>query len=143
MSPVFSCCDALLDLAQPLDRGRDCLEIGQHAAEPAIVDVILAAALGRVGDRILRLALGADQKHAPAAGDDLADRLQPLMQQRHGLFEIDDVNAIADAEDVGRHLRVPAPRMVAEMNAGLQQLAHRVLGKSHRSHPFPVVPPQG
>ena len=68
--------DPLVELAQALDRLRDRLEIGQHAAEPAVIDVVLAAALGRLGDRLLRLALGADEQHAPAAGDDVADRLQ-------------------------------------------------------------------
>ena len=58
----------LVELAQPLDRLGDRLPVGQHAAEPAVVDVILAAALGRLGDRVLRLALGADEQHAAAAG---------------------------------------------------------------------------
>ena len=139
--PALLGVDALLELAQPLDRLRNRLEIGQHAAEPAVVDVILAAALGRLGDRLLRLPLGADEQHAAAAGDDLADRLQPLPQQRHALFEVDDVDAVADAEDVRRHLRVPAPRVMAEMHAGFEKLAHRILGQCHALS-FPVVPPQ-
>src|SRR5207248_6900135 len=89
--------DPLLDLAQPLDRLRDRLEVGQHAAEPAVIDVILAAALGSVGDRLLRLALGADKQHAASAGDDLADGLEALPQQGHGLLKVDDVDAVADA----------------------------------------------
>ena len=123
--------DALVEFAQPLDRLRDGLEVGQHAAEPAVVDVILAAALGRLGDRLLRLALGADEQHPAAAGDDVADRLQALVQHRHRLLEIDDVDAVAHAEDVGRHLRVPAPRVMAEMNAGFEQLTHRVSRYRH------------
>ena len=102
----------------------DRLEVGQHAAEPAVVDVILAAALGGVGDRLLRLALGADQQHAAAAGDDVADRLQALVQHRLGLLEVDDVDPVADAEDVRRHLGVPPAGVMAEMNAGFEQLAH-------------------
>ena len=112
-----------------IDRGNR-LEVGQHAAEPAVIDVILAAALGSFGDRLLRLALGADQQHPAAAGDGVADRLQALMQHRHRLFEVDDVDAVAGAEDVGRHLRVPAPRVMAEMDAGFEQLAHRVSGQA-------------
>ena len=57
-------------------------------------------ALGRVGDGILRLALGADEQDAAAFGDGVAHRLQRAMQHRHGLGEIDDVDVVAGAEDV-------------------------------------------
>src|SRR5207302_730250 len=87
--------DALVELAEAPDRVRDGLEIGQHAAEPAVVDVVLAAALGRLGDRLLGLALGADEEHAAAAGDRVAQLLQAAMQHRHGLLEIDDMDAVA------------------------------------------------
>ena len=66
-----------------------------------------------------------------AAGDGLAHELQRPMQHRHGLLEIDDVDAVALAEDEGLHLRVPAPGGVAEVNASFQELAH---GKGRRSH---------
>jgi hypothetical protein len=72
------------------------------------------------------LALGADQQHASARGDRIADRLQSLVQHRHRLLKVDDVDAVARAKDVGLHLWVPAPRMMAEMDAGFQQLAYRV-----------------
>src|SRR5437870_2797671 len=45
----------LLELAQALDRFGDGLPVGERAAEPARVHVILRRALGSVGDRILRL----------------------------------------------------------------------------------------
>ena len=57
----------LVDLAQARDRARDGLPVGQHAAEPAGVDVVLGRALGGIGDRVGGLALGADEQHAAAA----------------------------------------------------------------------------
>ena len=84
----------------------------------------MAAALGGVGDRLLRLALGADQKNAPAARYDIPDRLQALVQHRFALLEVDDVDPVADAENVRRHLGVPPAGMMAEVNAGFEQLAH-------------------
>ena len=39
--------------------------------------------------------------------------------------EIDDVDAVALAVDESLHLRVPAPGLVAEVDAGLQELSHR------------------
>ena len=98
-----------------------------------------AAALGRFGDLGGRLALGADEQHAPALGDGVGDGLQRLVQQRHGLREIDDVDGVAGAVDVGRHLGVPAMRLVAEMRARFEELAHGEIRQSHCVS-FPVEP---
>src|SRR5215470_2638321 len=114
----------LVELAQPRDRLRDRLPVGQRAAEPARIDVVLRALLGCLGDGVLRLALGADEQDASAIGDRVAHRLQRAVQHRHGLGEIDDVDVVAGAEDVFRHLRIPAVGLMAEMHAGFQQLAH-------------------
>ena len=126
----------LVELAQARDRGRNGLPVGQHAAEPAGVDEILRRALGRLGDRVGRLALGADEQHAAALGDRVGHGLQRLVQQRHRLGEVDDVDVVAGAEDVGRHLRVPAMRLVAEMRAGFEELAHGEIRQRHCVYPF-------
>jgi hypothetical protein len=55
------------------------------------------------------------------------------VQHRHGLREVDDMNAVALSEDEGRHFRVPAMGLVAEVNAGLEELAHSEIGQSHES----------
>ena len=90
-----------------------------------MVDVVLSAALGRVGNPLAGLAFGADEKHPAAAGDDLAHEAERLVQQRHRLLEVDDMDAIALPEEIGGHARVPASRGVSEVNASLKQLAHR------------------
>ena len=120
-----------VELAQALNRAGNRLPIGQRAAEPAGVDEILRAALGGVGDLVLRLALGADEQHAAALGHRVGHDLERLMQQRHGLGEIDDVDIVASAENIGRHLRVPAMRLVAEMSAGLEEATHGEFRKRH------------
>ncbi len=101
-----------------------------------MVDIILTAALGGLGDGFLRLALGADEEHAAAAGGDVANGLQRAREERHGLLEIDDVHAVARAEDVILHLRIPAPRVMAEMDAGFQKLAHGKARECHESSSF-------
>src|SRR6266851_946285 len=128
--------DPLVELAQAADRVRDGLEIGQHAAEPAVVDVILPAALGGLGDRLLRLALGADEEYAAAAGDSVAQLLQSAVEHRHRLLEVDDMDAVANAEEVGLHLRIPAAGVVAEMNASFEQLAHGEARHRHAGRSF-------
>ena len=52
--------------------------------------------------------------HEPVRGVDAVERL----------LQIDDVDAVALAEDEPLHLRVPAPGLVTEVDTGLQQLLH-------------------
>ena len=117
-----------IEMAQTLDRTGNRLPVGQRAAEPARIDEILRRTLGGFGDAVLRLPLGADEQDTAALGDGIADRLQRAMQQRHGLREIDDVDVVAGAENVIRHLRIPAVRLVAKVNASFEQLTHRKIG---------------
>src|SRR3712207_4374363 len=51
-----------------------------------------------------------------------------LLDQRLRLEQVDDVDPVALAVDEAAHLRVPAARLVAEVHAGLQQLADAHLG---------------
>ena len=81
---------------------------------------------GRVaGDGILGLLLGADEQDRAAVGDEVADERVGGLDPRQRLVQIDDVDAVALTEDESLHLRVPAPGLVAEVDAGLQQLLHR------------------
>jgi len=43
-----------------------------------------------------------------------------VLEQLGGLGEVDDVDPVALAEDVLLHLRVPALRLVSEVDAGLE-----------------------
>ena len=95
--------------------------------------MVLAATLGGLRDRARGLPLGADEEDAPAPGSHVAQRDQRLVEQRHGLLQIDDVNAVARAEQVGAHLRVPTPGLVSEMHAGFEKLAHGELWQCHWS----------
>ena len=49
----------------------DGLEVGEHAAEPALVDVGHAALVGVAGDRVLGLLLRPDEQDRPAVGDEV------------------------------------------------------------------------
>src|SRR5690606_34854494 len=127
---------ALVELAQAPDGLRDGFEVREHPAQPAVIDVVLAAALGRLRDGLLRLTLRPDEQHAAAAGDHIAHGLERTVQQENGLLEIDDMDPVADAEEIARHLRVPAPRVMAEMDAGLEQLAHSERWHRHEERSF-------
>ena len=121
----------LLVIGERLDRAGYGLPVRQHPAQPAVVDVVLAAAPRGLGDRLRRLALGADEEDAPAPGGGGAERHERLVEQRHGLLQIDDVDAVPHAEEIGAHLRIPASRLMPEMHAGFEKLAHGELWQSH------------
>ena len=79
---------------------------------------------GLAGDRVLRLLLRADEQDRAVPLRDVAREIVGLVEQRLGLLEVDDVDPAALGEDETLHLRVPAARLMAEVNAGLQQLLH-------------------
>src|SRR4051794_4950064 len=85
---------------------------------------MLGRNLRRFGDRVLRLALRADEQHLAAARNGLLDEVESARKQRHALRQIDDVHPVAVAENVRLHLGVPAVSLVAEMRSGLEQLLH-------------------
>ena len=74
--------------------------------------------------RVLRLLLRADEEDGAAALGEVADERVRLLEHLLRLLEVDDVDAAALGEDEAAHLRVPAARLMAEVDAGLQQLPH-------------------
>src|SRR5690554_2565965 len=122
-----------LQLIQARHRLLDGAEDGQRAAQPALGHVRHAAALGLLLDRLARAALGAHEQHDAALLGDARDEVRRVVEQRNRLLEVDDVDLAAGAEDVWGHLRVPVARLVAEMHAGFQHLAHGDLGHGWNS----------
>ena len=72
-------------------------------------------------------------------------QLKRLMQQRHRLGQVNNVDVVAGAVNERRHLWVPAMGLMAEMDPSLEELAHRNIGQCHgtASLLFPVLPPRG
>src|SRR6202030_1604489 len=79
-----------LQVLEPLDRNLDRFEIGQHAAEPAMIDERHAGALRFLGDDFARLALGSDEQDGAAVGRKLTNVLHCVLIHRQRLFEVDD-----------------------------------------------------
>src|SRR5262249_1701502 len=113
----------------------DRLEVRQQAAEPAVVDVGHAGALGDLLDGVARLLLRAHEEDGAAAARELGREVLRLREQPLRLQQIDDVDARALAVDEPPHLRVPTARLMAEMDSGLQQLLDADLGR-HRGTPL-------
>ena len=89
----------------------------------------MPARLGDLLDRVAGLLLGARRTGRCRRGAAmLAGELLGLLEQACVLQQVDDVDAAALAEDEAAHLGVPAARLVAEVDAGLQQLPDADLG---------------
>ena len=113
---------------QALDPLADRLEVGEQAAEPTPVDVRHLATLRPLLDRVTGLLLGPDEEDHPALRRHLRDELGRLLQQLLGLEEIDDVDPLPLSIDEAAHAWVPSPRLVTEVNPGLQQLLDAYVG---------------
>src|SRR5690606_34857801 len=114
-----------LEVAQPCEAPLDGHEVGEQPAQPALVDVEHPAALRFFGDRVLGLALGPDEQDRAPLGGEVRCELFRLAEQLGGLTEIDDVDPVPLPEDVLLHLRVPALRLVSEMDPRLEQVLQR------------------
>ena len=66
-----------------------------------------------------------DEEDGAAAGGHVPREVVGLLEQLERLLEVDDVDAAALREDEAAHLGIPAARLVAEVDSGLQELAHR------------------
>ena len=115
-------------LLEALDRLLHGLEVGEHPAEPAVVHVVLPGARGLELHRRLRLALGADEQQLAAASGRLAHEIERRPEARQRLVEIEDVDAVALAEQERLHARVPASGLMPEVDARLDQVADVDLG---------------
>src|SRR4029079_12782467 len=74
--------------------------------------------------RLLRLLLRSDEEDLPAVAGKIADERVRLFDARERLLQVDDVDPVPLHEDEALHLRVPAARLMSEMDSGLQQLLH-------------------
>ena len=101
------------------------MEVGEHAAEPTLVDVGHAGLLGVGLNRVLRLALGADKENVSAIGGQITYVGVRVFETVERLIEINDVDAFALTVDESLHLRVPTTGLMSEVDARVEQLLHR------------------
>lgn len=120
-------------VAQALDRLTDGLVVGEHAAQPAMVDVRHAATSGFLANDLAGGTLGADEQDLVLASGQALNEGQGLVEHRQGLFEVDDMDLVARAENELAHFRVPVTGLVAEVHTGLQHIAHVDLGHDSSS----------
>ena len=79
--------------------------------------------------------LRAHEQHISAVRRGVFDEAVRFLETFEGLAQVENVDAVPLTEYERTHLGVPASRLVAEVNSGLQELTHR--DSSH------VLPPDG
>ena len=72
----------------------------------------------------LGLALGADKQNSFALPGKIAHEAARFAEHLQGFLQVNNVNPVALAKNIFLHLWIPAPRLVTEVNSGLQQLFH-------------------
>ncbi|MPM83332.1 hypothetical protein SDC9_130396 [bioreactor metagenome] len=127
----------LLELRHAHDAAADRRKVGEEASEPALVDIELTGLERLVADRVLRLAFGSHKENAPARLRDFADKIIGLFKPLDSLLKVDDIDPIALREDERLHLRVPASRLVSEMDAAFKKLFHAYYSHVNPSCFFP------
>ena len=96
-----------------------------------MVDVILATALGGLGNLFRRGTLCADKQHTSTARGDITNGFQRRMEHRHGLLQVKDVDFVPLAENKRLHAGVPTAGVMSKMYTSFKHLAH---GKGRESH---------
>src|SRR5207237_7636815 len=119
-----------LEVGQAPEAALDGREIGEEAAEPPLIDVVHPTARRLCRDHVLSLPLGPDEEDRPALGCEVRHELLGIPEQLDRLVQVENVDAVPFAKDVLLHLRVPPFRLVAEVNARLQQILHRDRGQA-------------
>ena len=102
-------------LAQASNTGLDGFEVGQHAAQPTLVNIEHVAAGSFFLHSLLSLFLGTNEQNAFAGSSNLTDEVVSFVNLLHGFLQVNDVDTIALGEDVGSHLGVPTTGLVTKV----------------------------
>src|SRR6185312_382046 len=115
---------ASFQVTQIADAGLNSLVIGEHATQPALIDIVHSTALCLFSDCFLGLFLGADKQDSATIGGKLLNELICFVEARNRLLQIDDMDAVTIHKDELLHLGVPAPGLMPEVDACFKKLLH-------------------
>ena len=93
----------------------DGLEVGEHPAQPAVVDIKHPTAFGLFGNGVHGLLFSAHEQDEAAVGHLFHHGIVGNLKELDGLLEIDDVDAVSGPEDIRLHLGVPAAGLMSGM----------------------------
>ncbi len=120
-----------VEVVQAFNALADRLEISEHSAEPAVLNIEHFCAVGLFVNGFLGLLLGSDKKNRSSGGRCFHYKIISGFEHFDGLLQIDDIDPVTSAKDIRFHLRVPPLRLVAEMHPSFKQFLHADIRHFH------------
>ena len=101
--------------AQTCNTGLDGFEVGQHAAQPTLVNEEHVAAGSFFFHSFLSLFFGTNEQNVFAGSSNLTDEVVSFVNLFYGFLQVDDVDTVTLGEDVRSHFRVPTTGLVTKV----------------------------
>ncbi len=128
----FAALDNPIEFFEALEALANRAEVRQSSTEPTLGDERHLNVSGVLLDGAARLTLGADEANVLALADGLFDESLREEEALDRLAHIEDVDLVADAVNVRRHLRIPVAATLTEVNACLNEFLNE---RSHVCSP--------
>jgi len=93
--------------------------VGEHAAEPTVVDVVLSGCFCSFADGVLCLAFAADEKDLFVFADEVGKEVGCFIELLDSFLEVDDVDSAFVLHKEGLHAWIPLFRLVTVVNASV------------------------
>ncbi len=100
------------------------IEVGQHSAEPARVDIRHTATSRFLTNGVLRLLFCAYKEDFLPVGGQITDEHIGFFEFSDRLLEVDDVDPVSFRKNIRSHFGVPPSGLMSEMDTGFKQLFH-------------------
>ena len=106
----------LLELPDTFSNG---FEVGEHAPQPTLRDVIHAAPCGFCFHDVDGLTLGAHKEDRFSGRNGIPDKVIGVEKEFGGLLQINEINAVSFSEEIRLHFGIPAIGLMPKMYACL------------------------
>src|SRR5262245_58096100 len=113
-----------LEFFEATDRLADRFVVGQHSAEPTLIDERHVDARCLFANDFRCRAFRPDEQNLVAACRSGPQMPQRFVEGGHRTLEVDDMDLVASPENVRGHFRIPEPRLMTEVHACGQHVTH-------------------
>lgn len=114
--------EACFEFAEESNGVGDGFPVCEGTTEPSVIDVVLGATFCGFADSFSGLGFCSNEEEAAVLAGGLGDEFEGFVEERDGLVEVEDMDAVSHTEDVWFHFGVPSSWGVSEVDAGLEEL---------------------